>query len=151
MEVIEYKKEYQPIFKDLNLEWLNKYFKVEPIDTQVLGDPENYIIKPGGFIYFVKYNGEIIATAAIRVSGEKELELTKMAVDPNFHRLGAGKFLCAKMIEKAKQTGCERLILYSNRRLNAAIHIYKKLGFIEIPLEEGIYERADIKMEIVFA
>jgi hypothetical protein len=26
--------------------------------------------------------------------------------------------------------------------------MYKKLGFVEVPLEKGIYARSDIKMEI---
>jgi hypothetical protein len=26
--------------------------------------------------------------------------------------------------------------------------MYRKLGFIEVPIEEGVYKRSDIKMEI---
>ncbi|SEL08605.1 hypothetical protein SAMN05661044_01940 [Olivibacter domesticus] len=42
----------------------------------------------------------------------------------------------------------EKLILYSQTILATAINIYRKLGFKEVPLETGIYERADIKMAL---
>jgi len=50
-------------------------------------------------------------------------------------------------LSEAKQKGIQKLILYSNRKLKSAIHLYENFGFIEIPVEEGVYERADIKME----
>jgi ribosomal protein S18 acetylase RimI-like enzyme len=50
-------------------------------------------------------------------------------------------------IEIAKQKGIKKLLLYSNRRLLPAIYLYKKFDFVEVPLEDGVYERADIKME----
>ena len=34
-------------FKSLNLEWLNKFFKVEPIDELVLNNPKQEIIDKG--------------------------------------------------------------------------------------------------------
>ena len=44
----------------------------------------------------------------------------------------------------------EKIILYSNTMLENAIYIYKKHGFIEIPMEEKTpYKRSNIKMELV--
>lgn len=149
-ELIEYKKEYQPLFESLNLEWLNKYFEVEPIDYQVLGNPDKYIIEPGGVIYFVKYMDQLIGTAALKVISKNTLELTKMAVTQSCQGIGAGVFLCEQMVCKAKNLGYPILILYSNTKLTAAINIYYKLGFKQIDVEEGIYKRADIKMQIKF-
>jgi ribosomal protein S18 acetylase RimI-like enzyme len=40
----------------------------------------------------------------------------------------------------------KKIIIYSNRRLGPAIGLYEKIWFKEIP-EDGVYERADIKME----
>jgi ribosomal protein S18 acetylase RimI-like enzyme len=50
-------------------------------------------------------------------------------------------------IEVAQQKGIKKLLLYSNRKLLPALYLYKKYDFEEVPLEDGIYERADIKME----
>ena len=43
------------------------------------------------------------------------------------------------------------MFLYSNTIQNVAIKLYRKLGFIEIPVEAGIYDRANIKMELSLA
>ena len=41
------------------------------------------------------------------------------------------------------------IILYSNTKLENAIYIYRKYGFIEIPNEENSpYKRSDIKMKL---
>ena len=49
---------------------------------------------------------------------------------------------------EAKRLNMTKIILYSNTILESAIHLYKKLGFEEIPLENSLYTRSDIKMEI---
>jgi ribosomal protein S18 acetylase RimI-like enzyme len=47
---------------------------------------------------------------------------------------------------KAAKEKDQKIIIYSNRRLIPAISLYEKFGF-EVPLDDCIYERADIKME----
>ena len=36
-------------FMALNLEWLQMYFEVEPIDEKVLSNPKTEILDPGGY------------------------------------------------------------------------------------------------------
>jgi ribosomal protein S18 acetylase RimI-like enzyme len=51
-------------------------------------------------------------------------------------------------IAEAKELNAKRLTLFSNTKLEAAIHVYRKYGFVEIPLPaEMHYVRSDIKME----
>ena len=40
MEIIEFKPEHQPQFRDLNLHWIKEHFEVEDIDYKVLNFPE---------------------------------------------------------------------------------------------------------------
>jgi len=50
-------------------------------------------------------------------------------------------------IEFSKNHGFKELILYSNTKLENAIYIYRKFGFIEIPVESNSpYKRSNIKM-----
>jgi N-acetylglutamate synthase-like GNAT family acetyltransferase len=150
LQIIDYRPEYQPYFESFNKQWLEEYFTVEPLDKWVLEQPEEAIIKDGGKIYFLTSGDKVVGTVALRFIGEGVFELTKMAVDKSFRGAGAGQFLCQAGIDKAREMGVQKLILFSNRVLKNAIHIYHKLGFTEIPVEPGTYGRADIMMEINF-
>jgi ribosomal protein S18 acetylase RimI-like enzyme len=147
LEIVNYSPAYKSYFESLNKAWLEKYFTVEPIDKYVLENPEEAILEHGGLILFARYKGEVIGTVALKLIEPGMYEMTKMAVDESYRGIGAGKALCAAAIEKAKSIQAERLILYSTKVLETAISIYHKLGFQEIPLEAGVYERANIKME----
>jgi ribosomal protein S18 acetylase RimI-like enzyme len=147
LEIIDYSAVYKTYFESLNKAWLEKHFTVEPIDKYVLENPEEAILDHGGIILFAKYKGEIIGTVALKLMEPGMYEMTKMAVDEKFRGIGAGKALCAAAIETARSIKAERLILYSSTILQTAISIYNKIGFQEIPLEPGVYQRADIKME----
>ena len=149
MEILSYSPKYAEDFKNLNIAWLEKYFWVEPHDEEVLGDPEKHIIEQGGTIFFVKENEEIIGTVALMKMEDDIFELTKMAVIPAAQGKNIGQKLMEHTINFAKDKNWKKLIIYSNRKLENAIYIYKKYGFIEIPIEENNpYSRGDIKMEL---
>jgi len=147
IEIIPFSIELKEPIKTLNLEWLKKYFKVEPKDEMVLSDPQGQIIDKEGMIFYAKYNDQIIGTVSLLKIDNATFELSKMAVTDKIQGLGIGKKLMEHCISVAKEKGIQKLILYSNRSLSSAIHLYKKYGFTEIDLEPGVYERADIKME----
>jgi GNAT superfamily N-acetyltransferase len=149
MKIIAYNPQYAEDFKNLNIAWLEKYFWVEPHDEEVLGKPEKYIIEPGGTIFFVLEGEEAIGTVALMKIEEGIFELTKMAVTPKAQGKKIGQKLMAHTVEYAKNQNWKKLIIYSNRKLENAIYIYKKYGFKEIPIEENNpYARGDIKMEL---
>lgn len=148
MEIISFEPEYAEDFRKLNIQWLEKYFWVEPHDEEVLGKPEKYIIEPGGNIFFVREEEKIIGTVALMKLDEGIFELTKMAVHPSAQGKNIGQELMQHTLDFARSKGWEKLIIYSNRKLENAIHIYKKFGFKEIPIgENNPYARGDIKLE----
>lgn len=149
IEIIPFSPVYAQQFRDLNIEWLEKYFWVEPHDEEVLGKPQKYIIEPGGNIFFVKDDECIIGTVALMRVEEGIFELTKMAVIPRLQGKKIGQKLLDHTIKYATAQGWKKLIIYSNRKLENAIFIYKKYGFKEIPIEgNNPYARGDIKMEL---
>ncbi len=152
IEIVSYKNEYAKNFYSLNIEWLQTYFYVEPYDEEVLSKPEIYIINKGGFIFFAKSENDIIGTVALMPIGSNGFfELTKMAVSPKHRGFNVGQQLMQYCIDFAKSNKTPKLIIYSNRKLENAIYIYKKYGFIEIPVEENSpYKRCDIKMALSF-
>lgn len=149
--ILPYRKEYQVYFERFNKAWLEAYFKVEPIDAYVLENPEEAILEKGGTILFAAWQDNIVGTVALKYMEPGVYELTKMAVDEQYRGIGAGKQLCAAAVEKARELGAHTVILYSQTGLKAAIGIYRQLGFTELPLEPGKYERADIKMQLLLS
>lgn len=145
-----FKEEYTKDFKQLNLEWIEKYFVVEEHDLEQLSHPEEHIINTGGDIFFALYNDEVAGVCALIKTGDEEFELAKMAVSPNFQGKQIGYKLGMHTIEMGKQMGAKRIWLESNRRLAPALNLYRKLGFKEIPITFTPYARADIRMELMF-
>lgn len=152
VEIISFEKQYAKDFYELNVEWLKRFFYVEPYDEEVLSKPERYIINKGGYIFFARLNNIIVGTVALMPIGDKGLyELTKMAVSPKHRGYKIGQQLMQHCIDFAKEIGLPKLFLYSNTKLENAIYIYRKYGFIELPVEPNSpYKRSDIKMELVF-
>ena len=148
-EILDYKDEFSHHIKVLNYEWLEKYFFVENNDITVLSNPKEYIVDHGGHIYFVKWNGEMVGTAALLKTSDDIFELGKMAVSEKAQGNGIGNKLIEHCINEAKKFSISKLILYSNTKLQSAVHLYRKYGFTEIELEHGHYERANIKMELI--
>ena len=148
IEILEYAPEFQPYFKSLNVEWIQKYFRIEPSDEAQLNYPEKHIIDKGGCIFFARYKGEIVGTVGIIKDSDELYELVKMAVSPKAQGLQIGKKLALYAIEKARLLGGKRIWLESNTVLTPAIELYKKVGFNEVALQPSPYARANIQMEM---
>jgi ribosomal protein S18 acetylase RimI-like enzyme len=148
LQIIAYQEKYSKDFYTLNVAWLEKYFYVEPYDQKVLSNPKKFIIDKGGFIFFAKYEDKIVGTFAI-INQNTFFELSKMAVSPKYQGLKIGQQLIDFCIQFAQKQHWANITLYSHRSLVAALYLYKKVGFVEVPLEEEVhYERADIKMTL---
>ena len=80
---------------------------------------------------FAQYDSKIVETVALMpVAEDKCFELIKMVVSLDYRGNKIGQKILENCINKAKEIGLDKLILYSNRVLKNAIHIYKKNGFI---------------------
>lgn len=150
LQIIPYEKHHRHRFRELNEAWITRYFKLEEPDRRALNDPEGYIIDKGGFIFMALYDGNVVGACALIKIDDEVVELAKMAVDDNVQGKGIGYALGTACIDKAREMGFEKIVLLSNTKLKPAIHLYRKLGFVEVQLPPTEYERADIKMEIVF-
>jgi N-acetylglutamate synthase-like GNAT family acetyltransferase len=150
LQVIDYAPHHQPWFEKLNRAWIEHYFWMEPIDFDVLQHPDKHLIETGGHILMAQLGDKIIGTVALKFVESGVYEFTKMAVDENFRGQKAGLQLSFAAIKKARELRAHKIILYSNTVLSNAIQLYKRLGFIEVPLD-GPYKRSNIKMELLLA
>lgn len=147
VEILDFDPEYREYFRTLNLEWLEKYFVVEPVDRAVLWNPES-IVEAGGAILFARVDDEIVGTCALQQDDGK-WELTKMAVTESHQGRQIGRKLLLAAIERAREMGVEQLFLVTNSSLSAAVTLYRKTGFRVTQCgPHPKYERGDLTMEL---
>ncbi len=152
IQIINYATRYRSDFKSINQQWIEQYFKMEESDYKSLDHPEDYVLANGGAILMAVDGEKAVGTVAlIKMDGKPyDFELAKMGVLPEYHGLGIGFRLGEAIIEKAKTIGARNLYLESNTVLAPAIHLYRKLGFVEVKDVYSPYTRCDIQMELWF-
>jgi ribosomal protein S18 acetylase RimI-like enzyme/SAM-dependent methyltransferase len=143
-----YDPSYRQHFIDLNTAWLNEFFEVEEHDRQVFNKIEESIIRPGGEIFFCLEDGAVVGTVAMQKMAEGIYELAKMAIAKPFRGRGFSNSLMSACIEFATKKKASKIVLVSNTGMIPAIRLYHKFGFVEVPLDETDYARADIQMEL---
>ena len=145
--VHKHQPEFSTYFKSLNVEWLEQFFVVEPIDEQVLSAPQN-IIEEGGQVIYAKVEEQVIGCVALKHHGQSVFELTKMAVTASYQALGIGSTLMHHCIDEFKQLNGKKLYLESHSSLKPAIKLYQRWGFVELPHPfKSKYSRSDFYME----
>jgi putative acetyltransferase len=149
IKIIPYRSEHHAIFKQLNLEWLDKYNLTESHDLMVLDDPQATILDRGGFIWLAFADDKVVGSAALMKEHEGEYELAKMAVTADYRGRGISKLLIEACLAKAKEIGAKKLLLFSNHQLQTALKLYEKYGFYHVAVEDSPFETADVKMELV--
>jgi ribosomal protein S18 acetylase RimI-like enzyme len=148
ISIVPYEARHQPYFEKFNRQWIEAWFTMEPVDEYVLTNPEEAILKDGGAILMALYNSVPAGTVGLRKVNAETFEFTKMAVDEEFRRKGIAEALSYASFDKAKELGATKVILYSNTKNANAIKLYEKIGFKHLPVENDVYARANVKMEI---
>jgi ribosomal protein S18 acetylase RimI-like enzyme len=146
--VVPYREDFRPAFEQLNRDWIESYFVLEDADRAVFADPAGAILGPGGQIFFVVEGDTVLGTCAVLRHGAGECEIAKMAVAPAARGRGLGDLLMEAAVDFARQIGVRRVTIVSNTVLAPALRLYRKHGFVEVPLEsDGRYQRANIRLE----
>ena len=154
LSIVEFSDALAHHFHDINAEWITAMFRLEDTDRDVLENPRERIVDPGGAILFVEAAGlGIVGTCALQKTGATSYELTKMGVRESARGMKAGEYLLAAVIRRATALGADPLYLLTNARCAAAVHLYEKLGFrhdAQIMSRYGArYERCDVAMRYV--
>ena len=149
IEIVQFRREYAPEFRRLNLDWIERLFTVEAPDLKVLNDPEGIIIAPGGMVYFALDGGQVVGTVALIRAGDGRCELAKMAVATTHQGRGIGEMLGRACKAWAAENGVRTLCLETNSKLANAIRLYERLGFRHaVEPNAPDYARCDVYMEM---
>ena len=150
LKILEFDPAYAADFKRLNLVWLERYFQVEPLDIEVLSNPEKTIIKPGGMVFFALLDGAVVGTCALIRHTEDRFELSKMAVTDIHQRKGIGTQLLSFAIAWARSHSIQELFVETNTVLESAVRLYQRLGFRMTAYDSSNahYDRTNLKLEL---
>lgn len=153
IEIINYNPLLRPDFERISKQWMEQFhLPMGNLDSNQLSNPELYILAKGGAILFAKEGEDILGTVGLVKSENDEIpvvyEMIKMGVKPAARGRGVGQLLGMAVLEKARQMGGNRVVLYSNSKMHAALGLYKKLGFREIPSSCSPCGRCNVKMEM---
>ena len=149
LTIVPFRPDLAAAFTQLNREWIERLFQLEPADLKTLEHPATSIIAPGGQIFFALDGTEPVGTAAAVRESADRFELAKMAVRPSHQGHGLGQRLGEAVIEFARESDAATVFLLTNSSLHGAIRLYQRLGFAHRPLPPSTgYARADVFMEL---
>lgn len=140
-------------FYRINADWISDMFSLEQNDIDLLSRPRELILDKGGVVLFAETPDlGVVGTAALMVSKDGWVELTKMGVTPQARGRKVGEYLLAKTLERAASLGMDKVYLLTNTKCAPAIHLYEKLGFVHdaeiMRLFGARYERCDVAMSL---
>ncbi|KAB8217121.1 acyl-CoA N-acyltransferase [Aspergillus novoparasiticus] len=93
-----------------------------------------------GRVHVVEKDGVVSAILVLIPEGEGTMLLDNVAVAPAAQGMGLGKWLMGFAEEKARESGFERIRLYTNEMMVENLGIYERLGYVETHrgLENGL-------------
>lgn len=152
MKIVPYEKKYKEDFIEMNKQWISNMFVIEEEDLLVLNNIE-CAIEAGGQIFFAVEDEEVLACCMIAPLPNGEWEIEKFCAKGMYTGTGAGSACLKACIDYAREKGVEKIVIVTNTKCEQAIHLYKKFGFIEVPVdkEKFPFKRANIAFEQTFS
>ncbi len=147
LQLRKYEDKYHQQFKDISLDWLNKYDLYEKADDDLLDNPNKYLEK-GSLIFLAHFNDKVVGTISLIPIDKYNYEILKLGVIDGHKGLGIGAKLMQVCIDICIEKKVKTITLETSSRLKSALKLYEKLGFKHIEIVEAHFESADVKMEL---
>lgn len=112
---------------------------------------EKYTGENGRLLAAVSADGQVVGCVAYRRHNARRCEIKRLYVNPQYRGSGIGDVLVAAVLELAAADGYTEMVLDTLKRLEGAVHLYRKYGFREIspyydnPLDDVIYMKKDLR------
>ena len=112
--------------------WLNIDLGFQHFEEELMQLKTMYGTPEGGII-LCRTGNEFIGCVGIRKIDSNTAELKRMFIKPVFQKQGAGRQLLEKAVELAGTLNYSSIRLDTLNYMTAAINLYRKFGFYEIP------------------
>lgn len=126
-----------------------KYLEIQNYNSELEHLEEKYGL-PYGRLYIAEVENKIAGCIGLLKIDNENCEMKRLYVKPEFRGNKIANKLVAKIIDDAKKIGYKNMLLDTLPFLKGAIHLYKKLGFYEIPkynnspMDTSIYMKLDL-------
>ena len=134
----------------MNKSWIEDMFKLEDEDIREMENIELSIENGGQIFFSIDDNERVMACCMIAPREDGDWEIMKFAARGMYTGTGAGSACLKACIDYAKEKQLKKIIIVSNKKCEHAIHLYRKFGFEEVPVdkEKFPFDRADIAFEL---
>lgn len=152
MKIVPYDPKYKQAFIEMNRQWISEMFTLEAEDPAVLDGIDQSLAQGGQVFFAVDDRDEVLAACMIAPLPNGEWEIEKFCARGMYTGTGAGSACLKACLDYAKERRVEKIVIVSNRKCVQALHLYRKHGFVEVPVdkEKFPFDRADIAFEQSF-
>ena len=129
-------KDYIDQVRELMLEYTNRLgrdLSFQSIDEELKNPSKKYTAPEGELLVAVDDSGIVAGMVAYHRHSAQRCEMKRLYVSPSCRGMKLGDRLVAGIIDHARAAGYAEMVLDTIEPLQAAIHLYKKMGFTECP------------------
>ena len=112
--------------------WLGIDLSFQGYGEELAGLPGKYGL-PDGRLYLAKVEGEVAGCVGLRRFDRLRCEMKRLFVRKRFRGLGLAGLLAGRVVRDASELGYTSMLLDTMSGMEAAIGLYRKMGFQEIP------------------
>ena len=131
-------------------DWFGRDLGFQGLDDELGNLPGKYLPPHGRLIVAIDDDGTVVGCVAYHKLDESTAEMKRLHVLPRARGYRLGEQLASQIMEIAREDGYSRMVLDTVRPLEAAVSLYRKLGFAEIepyyhnPFDDVIYLGRDL-------
>ncbi|MEG3147408.1 GNAT family N-acetyltransferase [Sphingomonas sp. RT2P30] len=136
-------------FASIWVPWLESMGRTpEAEDFAIMRDPASYYCGTGGEVFFATLDAAPVGAVAVKGPGDSGFEFCKLVVTEAARGHGAGRAFVEKCLAYAASKGGPALYLQSFKALDAALGLYRRMGFRDAapPPEMTVLARTEVIM-----
>lgn len=134
MELVDgapYVKEVKGLIREY-VEWFGRDLSFQSLEDELDHIEAKYLPPQGRLVVALDDSGAAIGCVAYHRLDDATAEMKRLYVTPSGRGRRLGEQLARRIVELAREDGCARMVLDTVAPLEAAVSLYRKLGFEEI-------------------